>query len=298
MSISRDGKTVTTFASNKIVDVSNPKEGAFFVGDDSILILVTGEEDSRATKLKFRKPNGEQGEITQQVGRLQKYIARFEHSGIYRGVTKLELPFDMVKIAAFPTGDFLAFGRDSQLNQPRLALVKWTGQFSRYLDLPEDDNSDADVKEKTEEPSGRFGLNNSLWSVGTAQMVPFRGNILLITQEFVHEISSSGNFRSVRLKTPQGYSLSVLKTGTSSWVGLFKRRRADGNGLEFATYSFDSQTGERLEKFTFTEPIGMGLACVSDEDFTFLKQNEKHDLLILRGTRAAIQAQDAPAPHP
>jgi hypothetical protein len=285
-SISPNGKSVVTFSTDKIVDVSNPEAGAFFIGESTLFLRVTGEEDFKPFHASGRTPQGRVVESSGQKGsRTYEYIAKFDLDGTYRGVIKLDLPFRPLQIAAFNPKGFLVSGMDDVAREPRLALVRWNGQFERYVQLP---SKESDPKDGSEALQSRFGRDDRGWAVSGTQLTSYEGKVLLqrIEGPLVYEIASSGEVRAIRLRIPQGFSLYALRAGEERWIAQVTRRRTDGNGLESATYAFHPETGEVIEKYLFNEPVGLGLACVTKDEVVFIKQDEQRNLVIWRAVRA------------
>lgn len=283
-SISPNGKSVVTFSTEKIVDVSNPEVGSFFLSDSALFLRVTGEEDLKSFRATGRTPQGEVVTSSGKKGsRTYDYIAKFDLDGTYRGATKLDLPFRPLQIAAFSSKGFLVSGMDDVAKEPRLALARWNGQFERYVELPKQ----SDAKDDAAPAQSRFGTDDRGWAITGIQLTSYDGKILLqrIENPIVYEIALSGEVRTIRLKIPQGFSLYALRAGEGRWIAQVTRRRLDGNGLESATYAFNPETGDVIEKYLFNEPVGLGLACVTKDEILFIKQDEQRNLVVWRAVR-------------
>lgn len=282
LAISRQGDHVVQFGLSKINDITEAVDLNFAVGDSDLYLLVRGSIPKDKI-LTFRKPDG--GIFRQQAARVEEYVARFKKDGSYLGAVRLEIPFAPLQLGVFPGGDFLIAGYEKNTFEPRIALVKSTGQFQRWVELPgdlhakDDITAEADsVDKKDSDPAAlpRFGktFNDNLASaVHTSMIIADGRNMLLLRPGYkvpVFSVSPGGEVKAIHLETPDGYALADLKVANGKWIGIYTRTRQDGNGLQIETVALDPATGKMTAQYTYSHSLGLAAACVSQDQISFL----------------------------
>lgn len=282
LAISRQGDQVVQFGLSKINDITEAVDLNLAVGDSDLYLLVRGSIPENKI-LTFRKPDG--GIFRQQAGRVQEYVARFKKDGSYLGAVRLEIPFAPLQLGVFPGGDFLIAGYEKNTFEPRIALVKSSGQFQRWVELPGDlhgrSNSTAEadsVDKKDSDPAAfpRFGKtfnDNLAFAVHTSMIIADGRNMLLLRPDYkvpVFSVSPGGEVKAIHLEMPAGYALADLKVANGKWIGIYTQRRQDGNGLQIETVALDPATGKMTAQYTYSHSLGLAAACVSQDQISFL----------------------------
>ena len=91
----------------------------------------------------------------------------------------------------------------------------------------------------------------------------------------MNSISPSGDVHVHKLEVEGGYKLFTIKPTRNAWIVEFIRDLPNGGGQEFATFTFDPDSGKPLREYFFRRDLGWGLACVDGDEFTFVTANEK-----------------------
>lgn len=282
LAISRQGDQVVQFGLSKINDITEAVDLNLAVSDSDLYLLVRGSIPENKI-LTFRKPDG--GIFRQQAGRVEEYVARFRKDGSYLGAVRLEIPFAPLQLGVFPGGDFLIAGYEKNTFEPRIALVKSSGQFQRWVELPGDLHGRSDpaaeadsVDKKDSDPAAlpRFGKtfnDNLAFAVHTSMIIADGRNMLLLRPGYkvpVFSVSPGGEVKAVHLEMPAGYALADLKVANGKWIGIYTQRRQDGNGLQIETVAHDPATGKMTAQYTYSHALGLAAACVSQDQISFL----------------------------
>lgn len=105
--------------------------------------------------------------------------------------------------------------------------------------------------------------------------MPAGDNILLVrrnTNVPILEVSSGGAVKTIRVGAPKGFLLSAVFPSKSEWVVRFVKNY-DKGGMQFVTAKINPNDGTIQARFGFKDPLGVGLACASDEGLKFIKQS-------------------------
>lgn len=285
VSVSRDGKTLVRFGREKIYDVPQPSLTSVFLVGSDVYILGLGRTPL-GYDTKWRTPSGEIE--SHAASKLSTFVAHFDKDGKYAGSVRLDLPFGAQQMGVFANGDFLISGIQG-MRQARVAIVGSNGQLRRYLEL----NGDVHVKEESaasEKDPGAFpafGISEGSTDsspretlfdvVSTSRIVQDGQNLLLFrpTAGPIYSIAPSGDVHVHKLEVEGGYKLFTIKPTRNAWIVEFIRDLPNGGGQEFATFTFDPDSGKPLREYFFRRDLGWGLACVDGDEFTFVTANEK-----------------------
>lgn len=285
LAISRQGDQVVQFGLSKINDITEAVDLNLAVSDSDLYLLVRGSIPKNKI-LTFRKPDG--GTFRQQAAQVEEYVARFKKDGSYLGAVRLEIPFAPLQLGVFPGGDFLIAGYEKNTFEPRIALVKSSGQFQRWVELPGDLHGKGDsaaeadsvdkVDKKDSDPAAlpRFGKtfnDNLAFAVHTSMIIADGRNMLLLRPGYkvpVFSVSPGGEVKAIHLEMPDGYALADLKVANGKWIAIYTRRRQEGNGLQIETVALDPATGKMTAQYTYSHSLGLAAACVSQEQISFL----------------------------
>lgn len=286
VAISKNGNEIVQFSYSKISDIRNPEPRNFATSDSGIYVLVRGSIPETKI-LTFKKPNG--GAFQQQAASPVEYVARFKKDGSYLGAVQLDIPFEPIQIGVFPDGDFLIAGDDKSTFEPRIALVKSSGQFQRLLELPGDLHRSSDqpasadsTDKKSADPGAlpQFGqtYNDSLYNaLRFSMIIADERNLLLVrpgNKTPVFSVSRGGEVTPIALEIPDGFALADLKTGDSKWIGIYTRKREDGNGLQIETVIHDPVTGRVIARYAYPRLLGLAAACVNEHQISFLTMQD------------------------
>jgi len=273
-SISSDGKNVVRFNADKIHDVPNAVTEDFFASDDRVYLLVYSDLKVQKRTAIIQKPDGTTKQMPVSVASERNfYIATFERNGAYLRTARLDLPFVPQQFGVFASGDYLVAGRTKQApTEPRVALVRWNGQFDRYLELENDVSADSlEFKNRREGGAPHtgsffFAMNNSRIVADGRDLVLFRPG----TQAPVFAVSSGGAVRAIRLKVADKLVLFNIRPTGRRWIAVY----AEGDVrfvTRFITYSINPDSGLPTEAYTYPNAFGLVLACTDGSDFNFVK---------------------------
>jgi hypothetical protein len=283
ISVSRDGKTVIQFAKQNISDVPRPDVLSMFPSGSSLYILTRGTV-LVGGETKWRTPTGEV-----QIHPATKsgtFVARFARDGTCAGAVRLDLPFKPLHLGVFENGDFLIAGGDPSTDEPRLAIVGSNGQLRRFIELKGDVHAqvDSEAAAKDKDPTAlprfkpwRGAFAESLRDVISNSQIAKDGPNLLLFRPMngpVFSISAGGEVQVHKLKIEGDYRLFTIKADRNSWLVELIREVPHGTGDEFATYSFDPESGDPLHEYFFPTDLGWGLACADGDGFTFVMAND------------------------
>lgn len=283
VSVSSDGGTVTRYGKEKINDISRPVSFSMFLRGSEVYILTRGSIPL-GYETKWRAPTGEVE--SHQASKSGTFVAHFERDGRYVGAVPLYLPFKPLHLGVFADGDFLISGADPFTSEPRVAIVGPNGQFRRLVELQgdvhaqEESGSPAKGKDSTALPLSTpwQGFAESLKDVVYTSQIAADGPNLLLFRPVsgpVFSISPSGEARAHSLQVRGNYRLFTIKATRTAWVAEFIHELPGGTGQEFATYSFDPESGTPLRQYLFPRDLGFGLACTDGDQFTFVMANDE-----------------------
>jgi hypothetical protein len=292
--ISNDGKSVIRFNSGKITDIDKPLVDGFFANESGVYLLVIGFTPQDKT-LTLRKPDGQA--MTQPAYTKRTYIARFRKDGAYAGSIPLDLPFVPMQFGAFAQGDFFFAGAIQGTDAPRAALVKASGQFDRFLELPGDLHARSESGQAVSGQSrdDRLSLPRKAdnyqdtlqFALEFSMVVPDGPNLLLIRpgqQSPVFSVSPGGAVHPVPIEIPEGFKLYDLKASRNQWIAIYTRPSKDPHikGLELAVYALNKATGRLQAQYIFPLNLGIALACGDGTTFTVLtREDDKLQLITL-----------------
>lgn len=292
--ISTDGKKVIKIALDRIQDVNHPSLQAFFASGSDIYLLLTGLTPQNKT-VTLIHPNGEKE--AQQAFVPGNYISHFRSDGSYVRTVALDLPFSPMQLGAFPSGDFLIAGAAKQTDEPRIALVRSTGQLNRFIELKGDIHARADSESATQDslalPRKADNFDETLQAAeGLSSIIPDGRNLLLLRpgqKAPVFSISPGGQVTPIAVEAPKEFKLFDLKSGHDQWIAIYSRKLSDDPHdprVESQTYALNPSTGKLAVRYIFPENLGFALACADGRDFTVLiRQDDKLQLINLMPIR-------------
>jgi len=280
VSIAPDGKTVTNFGVQKINDLKNPRIISFFVSDRGVYLLVSTHESEESKDATILQSDGTVKAVKTTVVKGRHYaIAKFKTEGTYVGSIWLDVPFTPQQFGAFSTGDFLIAGIKTDVlgtqrtTASQLALVASSGQFLKQIDLKQDPNSHA--------PADNSGFGDWYMLTSLSEIVPDGDNLLLVRPAKntpLFSISPGGEASAMNLQIPEGYGLGDLKVSGTEWIGLIAR---GVSGTDSQLLSFDRNTGKALAQYVYPPRVGLALACVDHDEFTFVTAQEEDNKMAL-----------------
>src|SRR6266700_17912 len=295
IAISHDGKLIGSFEVGKITDLINPSPITFFVtGSDVYMLVRSSGSESKAVTV--RRPDGSTENQQMPSSLPRQFIARFKSDGTYRGAVLLDIPLTPWQIGAFTNGDFLVAGTTKNGLEARVALVKSSGQFNRFVDLKDD------IRLRSESDSVTGTSTNSLPRVGKhfgegfseaiqgSTIIEDGRNLLLVRKgqrSPVFSVSPGGEAEAIQLNVPEGYNLWDIRAASNFWVALYMHRLPEeGTGVEFSSMAIDPKTGKVLEVYSYDRFPGFGLACTDGLEFSFvIRDDNKLKILKLISSR-------------
>jgi dipeptidyl aminopeptidase/acylaminoacyl peptidase len=197
-----------------------------------------------------------------------------------------------MQFGAFAHGDFFFAGAIQGTGEPRAALVKSTGQFNRFLELPGDiharSESSKPVGDDLSLPRKADKYEDTLeFALGFSMVIPDGPNLLLVRpgqQSPVFSVSPGGAVQPVPVQVPEGFQLFDLKVARNEWIATYTRPSKDPHikGLESALYAINKTTGKLLAQYTFPPTLGVALTCSDGNTFTVLtREDDKLQLVSL-----------------
>lgn len=295
LSVSKDGNTIVRFTKDKVTDVSSPTLGTFFVSGTDVYVLETGYSNPRPATVQIQTPEGTQKKETESFT-ARRYIAKFKSDGSFERSIPLDIPFRPLQIGAFENGTLLVAGVTDD-TEPRLAIVGANGQFSRFVELNNDIGSESNPAEKKDKVPALPAMDSVQHALVFSQLVADGPNILLVRKgqrSPIFSISPGGIATAIKLDVPAKYSLFSLRTAPGVWIAQFVYRVGEVQGIRFMTYTFDPTSGKPSGRFVYPTALGLGMACATQKEFTFLKKENGSLYLV----KTAISGRSAPPDEP
>jgi hypothetical protein len=290
------GKSVVSFATDRMQNIPEPSAVDFFVNGSGVYVLVRGVENSRKELLRLKLPDDETGtqlDYWQETGDSKSYIARFAHDASYKGALKLDVDFQVGRIAAFESGSLLIAGTEGK--EPRLAMLDAMGQNARFLELPK-------AKRKTQHSSALVSSssNDSSASMDAmfSQFYPYRDDILFVrggSRGPIYEIEEAGGIRAVELREPMGYVIDHMIPSDANWFVSFRRSTAAKDASEQLVYEIDPINGKLLRSFQgkgYETENGVDLSCVYRGEFSAVVHRNGRIMLLHGAPEAAVSLKD------
>lgn len=294
--ISVDGKNVFRLTSDKMTDILNPYLVAFTANESNIYLLVIGHTPQNKM-FTLRTPDGKTS--TQRAYATHDYIARFGRDGSYSGSVPIDLPFIPRQFGAFANGDFFFAGSTNDTDEPRAALVKSSGQFNRFLELPGDIHARGQSSESNDDglslPIHADRYQDTLgYAVALSMVVPDGRNMLLVRpgqKSPLFSVSPGGDVQPVTIEIPRpgvgasgskgppdvpvgalAWELFDVKAAQDQWIATYERPTTDPQrqGLEFATFGVNKTTGKLVTQYVIPQNLAGGLACGDGQTFRLL----------------------------
>jgi hypothetical protein len=227
----------------------------------------------QAKPIVFGQPNKDDTEP------LVPYIAVFDEQGTQKDLLPLDLPFVPLKIARFPTGEYLAEGRRN--NEFALALLTSDGSLNRYIDI----YSDLPITEKSVGSAFGGGQQSVSRAALFMYLFPTGDNILLVptgTNLPIVELNRGGFVRSLKVNLPKDMQLGYFISATPTvWTTRFIHSSDGGLIADGITINdVSAEDGKLLREYQ--SPLHPGLiACHDNNTFTTFKADTKSDQLLL-----------------
>ena len=265
---------VHQFNPQSITDLQNIFVRSYFPLDSGLLLLVNAALNNSPSTKNTEKHD---------------YIAKFSEDGSYSGLVKLDPAMAISQIAAFPSGNFLAFGIREFDKTIQLALLTSDGSILRYLELPPKVNSWA-----KNQMSSIPGLTSSgAGMLPSAQMFPIQGNILLVPSQsdgLVLEISEGGAIRPVTLQLPTGNVILAFVPSADHWYvrtssSLQKPNvSTDTDKTKMALYEVNQQDGKIIREIEPKNATYEEIGCATGQEFSAFHRDDKGKMVGLRAT--------------
>ncbi len=271
--INREGKAYLNIAPDKITDVQGARLGSLFPAEDGLFLLIRdGDPEHSAAH------QGDFETLFHKADSEHTFIARFDRDGAYRGSIGIDIPISALQLAMFPGGQFVILGLDD-LNQRKIALLKPSGDFDRYIELPRKP-AGGNPEIETQPDKGHllsFGLDSRLIADGN--------HILLIspTSDSVFVISASGSVEEVRLN-PGGSGVSTLQAVPEGWLIEFDSSGTSKQGVVkriVIARLFARTDGHLIRNYVYTIHQDSVPGCFREGELTFLRSETDDSLLLL-----------------
>lgn len=245
----------------------------FFPGKYSAVYLVEGIQ-----------PQGAAADA--DSAKYQYFLTRTDRDGDSPEVFKLQLPFEVSKIAVFDSGDVLVLGANTTDLYPVLALLHSDGRLNRILNFDDRAYRDAILSAGTSvarpNESNTSALRRVvLGSLFTAQLIPWGSEILLVQPGSnlpVYRISSAGAVTPVKVTLPGGLLLATIEGSgeRDTWLAIAQSvdsfRSLNSRGIaenpQERMFEIDPYTGDVLRALEIEGPRGVEVVCGADHKAT------------------------------
>jgi len=262
--VSGDGEKVTQFVIPADEDLAGIQD--FWVADDGHLYILADKPPDKA------------------------YVLSFDADGKHKSSTQLDVPLRANQIAVFDSGDFLIAGRQSVPPEPGAALANgapFVGIFNDRGQLLKKVEFGKDIKPDPKQPLLRADLHYAEAIVGSATAAGDDGTVYFMRRGIdgpIYAVSAAGLItKTIRLKPPEDAHLATVKIAKGTLAAEFLRKTGDDSRIEsILTQLIDIRTGRKITEFKSVPPLGPDFACYSPDEFTFLSNDEKGYLTILR----------------
>lgn len=215
------------------------------------------------TLMEAVEGNGDEDEAHRDV---EYFVATSDHDGDHANLVKLDVRFTPMRIAQFPSGDFLVLGWDRFHTTSVLVQAQEDGSVRRFMDL----NAD-------QIPENKDGAK----SPGGGQFVPFDKQILLTfpgTSKPVHVLSEGADERTFRPAVPPGYvfhdilnstgrGLIVMRVQVEETAATSKDGGAD-HPLKQRLFDIDTLRGGQIYEYLFEKPPMQAVTCGANYQLT------------------------------
>jgi hypothetical protein len=263
------GKITLSVAAEQITDIENPRITNYFPTEDALYLLIhsSGHGNSAENRKNlFHKSDSD-----------LEFIARFDRDGAYRGATRIDLPISALQLGVFPTGQFVIAGIDD-FTHAKVILLKPSGVFDRYIDLKKSGIDELSASAATEPP-----LGNRAYVAGFSRLVANGPDILLVSPDStsLFKLRNSGTAEQVRLRAGYSGPLNFLAL-RDGW--LVQRRAAvskEDKSLLSTTLLQVAPDGRPLRNYVLSHRGDLTLACMSDQEITFLQKDNEGKLLLI-----------------
>jgi hypothetical protein len=192
-----------TFRTDQIPELYVSGERDHFAYDSGVVILVTASRENKPVKYDYAV-GSYKGEATKNSAEQLVYLLMFSREGEFRYAMELSDGFDIEKIAAFPSGQLLAFGLDQKNHSPKLALLKENGTLLKFLELSVNQAPESMI-------SGADGPRPH--SVAPFDLVAVGHSIILLQNQSRYpllEVTEGGAIRDIRPQLPEGEHIQAL----------------------------------------------------------------------------------------
>lgn len=223
----------------------------------------------------------------------QYFLTRTDRDGDSPEVVKLELPFEVGKVAVFDTGDVLVLGANTTDLYPVLALLHSDGRLNRILNFDDRAYRDATLSAGTSvarpDESNTTALRRVvLGSLFMAQLIPWGSEILLVQPGSnlpVYRISSAGAVTQVKVALPGGLLLATIEGSGERDTWLAIARSVDSfrglnsgkvvENLQEHMFEIDPYTGDILRALEVEGPRALHVVCGADHRATAIYFGER-----------------------
>lgn len=290
-------KGVITFSPDKMTDIPEPKIDNFFVAESAVYFIASGLENVKEEPYTSIDPATNQPRRRiRRTGTRPQFIVRFDKDGTYRSTLRLDLPFFVMQIAVFNSGNYVAAGVDND-KVPRVALLNGSGRLQKYLELEKDLGNRA--KSARKNVAAIFGGDSGADTIAMlANLYAYGEKVLLVrtsTGTPVYEIRDGGEARAVTIKPPTGYTLWGLIPSDKTWVADLAKRAATGglSDAEHVFYEVNPETGELVRELRLERDPKIQPACWDGSELTAIRHADNR-ITILRGTPEPATAKQEP----
>jgi hypothetical protein len=292
-------KQIVTFSAHQITDVVEPDVVDDFVLDSGLFMLVKGDIHQEQKTKQY--DDGSQGTYFEAKGEPKYYIARFDGDGSYKGVYKLDLPFQPTRLSGFESGNFIAAGYDDAKIW-RVALLDASGTLLKYVDFPKEKEKSPD-----KEFERSFGLTaadgaDTFFFAALASFFPYHGQALYLRGHSgspIYEISEAGEATRVRIKGRNGEAADGFIPSDRNWLVVFGETgklptRETGHLYEVEMSTGNLSAEYRVEQNSRFADAEQQVACIYQGEFRGFR-HEKGKLVMLHGMPEAATTNSKPA---
>jgi hypothetical protein len=217
----------------------------------------------------------------------EHFVARFDRDGKYVSRFRTPEPLLPTGLAVFSSGDFLLSGYEvlngsSQTRQlrPMLALVDDDGRLIRRVGTGGSDiqHPQPPKHEPVDDPRKSPDVEFAQAIGGSVLESGDDGNVYVMRgtpQGPILVVSAAGELlRTLRLTPPEGFRLREIKVAPGRIAAVYTRRPNRNKGEKTSAVTIaviDAVTGEKQAEYFHQSPeLGLGLACYTPDNFTFV----------------------------
>jgi hypothetical protein len=227
-----------------------------YASESQVIFLVRAGSEDKQEKRTYSAADGTQHESTVNAADHYSYIVSFDRKGNYQAKVKIETPFEVTRVAVFPSGKFLAYGYEKTNKAPRLAMLKDDGSLLKFLTIPRGDAPDSAIQPEDAADKGPLAPVQFSGQGALIYVVQNKSKFPLL------EVNEAGAIRAIIPKLPQGTRINMLIPSDHNLYGMAGELR------DASIYELNPQDGSILGLLQVDdETSGRIVACVHDGEF-------------------------------